>query len=100
MAAAIGLTIQAYEDMTPWELSVYAEAFAERQRQTAYLQGLVIRAMIGTAFSGKRAPSFTDMFGKPAHIDEPMGDDALFQAMLTAHRALGGETILTDKEVG
>lgn len=86
--------------MTPWELSVYAEAFAERQRQTAYLQGLVIRVMIGTAFSGKRAPSFNDMFGKPTRIDEPMDDDALFQAMLTAHRALGGETILTDKEVG
>lgn len=86
--------------MTPWELSVYAEAFAERQRQTAYLQGLVIRAMVIGGLNGKRAPSFTDMFGKPAHIDEPMDDDALFQAMLTAHRALGGETILTDKEVG
>ncbi len=76
--------------MTPWELSVYADAYADRQRQTAYLQGIVIRAMIGTALNGKRAPSYEALFGRTARIEEPMDDDALFRAVLAANQALGG----------
>lgn len=99
MAAAIGLSIDEYEDMTPWELSVYADTYADRQRQTAYLQGLIIRGMIMSGLNSKRAPSFDDMFGISTSGNEPMDDDALFQAALAMNRALGGETIFTEKEV-
>ena len=99
MAAAIGLSIDEYEDMTPWELSVYADTYADRQRQTAYLQGLTIRAMIMSGLSGKRAPSFDVMFGVSKSENEPMDDDALFRAVLAANGVLGGENYLTGKEV-
>lgn len=99
MAAAIGLSIDEYEDMTPWELSAYADAYADRQRQTAYLHALTIRAMVMSGLNGKRAPSYEAMFGNPKSGNDQMDDDALFQAMLTAHMALGGETTFTGKGV-
>ena len=100
MAAAIGVSVDDYEDMTPWELSVYADAYADRQRQTAYLQGLTIRAMIMSGLNGKRAPSYAAMFGSNLKTENgPMDDDALFQAVLAANNALGGENNLTGKGV-
>lgn len=99
MAAAIGLSINEYEDITPWELSVYADAYADRQRQMAYLQALTVRAMVMSGLNGKRAPSYEAMFGNPKSGNDQMDDDALFQAMLTAHMALGGETTFTGKGV-
>ena len=85
--------------MTPWELSAYADAYADQQRQTAYLQGLTIRAMIISGLNGKRAPSFDDMFGVSKSENETMDDDDLFRAALAMNKVLGGETIYTEKEV-
>ena len=89
-----------YEDMTPFELSVYADAYADRQRQTAYLQALTIRIMIMNGLNGKKAPTYEDIFGgKLKSENEPMDDDALFRAALTINSMLGGENYLSDKGV-
>lgn len=85
--------------MTPYELSVFADAYADRQRQTAYLQALTIRAMIMSGLTGKRAPSYEAMFGDPSSENEPMDDNALFRAVLMANSALGGENKLSSEGV-
>lgn len=85
--------------MTPWELATYADAYADRQRQAAYLQALTIRAMIMSGLNGKRAPTYENMFGNLKTENEPMSDDALFRAVLAANGALGGENHLSGKGV-
>lgn len=90
--------------MTPWELDVYARAWADTQRQQTYLQALTIRAMIGTLLSGKRAPSYERCFGKSeqpvaAKPSGPMTDDAMF-AMVKALNATFGGSDLTNKKGG
>lgn len=84
--------------MTPAAILTYAEAYADRQRQTAYLQGLITRAMIIGGLNGKPAPSYEAMFGLPAHIDEPMDDAAMFNVAQMLNLAMGGDDYFTDKE--
>lgn len=76
--------------MTPFELSVYADAYADRQRQTAYLRALTIRAMVMSGLNGKRAPTYTAMFGDSKSGNEPMDDNVLFRAVMAINQALGG----------
>lgn len=76
--------------MTPQELSVYADAYADRQRQTAYLQALTIRAMIISGLNGKRAPTYEALFGNPKSENKPKDDYALFRAVMGINQALGG----------
>lgn len=76
--------------MTPQELSVYADAYADRQRQTAYLQALTIRAMIMSGLNGKRAPTYDSLFGIPKSENKPKDDYALFRAVMGINQALGG----------
>lgn len=81
--------------MTPAELEVYADAYADRQRQTAYLQGLIMRAMIGSLLSGKRAPTYTSLFGseigtETAGKSQNMTDNQMFAAVMALNKAFGG----------
>ena len=93
------MTVDEYEDITPWELSVSADSYADRQRQVAYLQALTIRTLIMSGLNGKSAPSYETMFGNLKIESEPMDDDALFRAVLAANGALGGENYLSGKGV-
>lgn len=98
IAAAAGISFSECRKMTPAEILIYAEAFAERQRQIAYLQGLVIRNMVGS-ISVKRAPTYEDLYGISKPENEQMGDADIFQAVMAMNFAFGGENTFTGKEV-
>lgn len=88
IAAAVGISYSDFWKMSAGEVLLYAEAYAEQQRQIAYLQALTIRAMIGS-LSVKQAPSYDDMFG--SHVDDdPMDDDAMFRRVMMFNQAMGG----------
>lgn len=99
IAAAVGISYSDFWKMSAGEVILYAEAYAEQQRQIAYLQALTIRTMIMTGLRGKRAPSYETMFGNLETENEPMDDDALFRAVLAANGAFGGENKLSGKGV-
>lgn len=100
IAAAAGISFSECRHMTPAEILIYAEAYADRQRQTAYLQALTIRAIVISGLNGKRAPSYEDLFGASTHInDGPMGDYAMFSIAQALNMAMGGDDHLTDKGV-
>lgn len=84
------MSIDEYEDVTPQELAVYADAYADRQRQTAYLQALTVRAMIISGLNGKRAPTYEAMFSNPKSENKPKDDNDLFRAVMAINQALGG----------
>lgn len=99
IAAAAGISYSDFWKMSAGEVILYAEAYAEQQRQIAYLQAMTIRAMIMSGLNGKRAPSYEAVFGDPNSENDQMDDDALFRAVMTANQALGGENNLTGKGV-
>lgn len=85
--------------MTPAEILLYAEKYAERQRQTAYLQGLITRAMIISGLNGKPAPSYEAIFDVPKTENEPMDDLAMFRRVMMLNQAAGGDDHFEDKGV-
>lgn len=86
--------------MTPAELDIYAKAWADTQKQQAYLQALTIRAMIGTLLSGKRAPAFERLFSEtkqPIKKSGPMTDQAMYEMVKALNATFGGSDLTTKK---
>lgn len=84
--------------MTPAEITIYAEAFAERQKQTAYLNGTIMRPMIWE----KRAPSYQKIFGSgdlTSENREPMTDEELLEQGIALNKLFGGDVIFRDEGV-
>lgn len=89
--------------MTPAELAIYADAWADTQRQTAYLQAITIRAMIGSMLSGKRAPAYRSLFGgadmaaaATQKQDGPMTDQQMLEVVKALNRMFGGDVVTTE----
>lgn len=86
--------------MTPAELDIYAKAWADTQKQQAYLQALTIRAMIGSLLTGKRAPAFERLFSEakqPVKKSGPMTDQAMFELVKALNATFGGSDLRTQK---
>ena len=81
--------------MTPSELNIYANAWADTQRQQAYLDALTIRLMVGSILSGKRPPSYNACFGgntaKIQQDNTPMTDRQMYDVVQTLNRMFGGD---------
>lgn len=96
MAAAVGISLSEYERMTPFELSIYAEEYVKQRQREAYLNGLVIRHMVGTLITGKSPLSYDQMFGRQStgkNEMEPMTDDAMFKQAMFLNKLFGGKIV-------
>lgn len=81
--------------MTPFELSVYADEYVKSRQREAYLNGIVIRSMIGTLISDKRPLTYEQMFGKDGDgvKQEPMTDRKMFNNVLLLNKLFGGDFV-------
>lgn len=89
--------------MTPAELQIYAAAYADQQKQTAFLNASLIRTFVGTLLSGKHSPSYSQLFGTDDGVNTNTGkkhmtDSEMFNMVMALNKAFGGSVEIIGKE--
>ena len=91
-AARLGISVRDFEGMTPWELSLYAEAYRdslEDDMKISQSKIYALAALVRTMMNSKYPPRFESVFPEDVHHKE-MTDEAMFAQVQALNRLFGG----------
>jgi len=88
----LGISVKEYDEMTPRQLALYAEAYKDRREDVQmeiYLSAYLTAGFAGILFSRKNAklPAYDQVFKKQKR---EMTDDEMLKVVIALNAAAGG----------
>lgn len=88
-AILIDLTVEQFDEMTPYELMIYIEAFSEREESR--MQEALTLVWLGEYYHRiKRLPALKGELKKMSSHDQIMTDDEMLEMVKTLNAQFGG----------
>lgn len=96
LAAALGISLHDWENMTPVELNLYARAYGSRRKAEQKLQQANIyslAALIRSMVWSKHPPSYDRVFPDRESRAKQMSDDQMYAMVKGLNALFGGEEV-------